>query len=158
MSIQPYEARSFRFIEMLTIGPSRTGIIWRMKLYGIAHRGELPRRELLESAKRIAANQLRKETVNNYKVGFIGAHDGSKASFVFVDFWGNENELFHRVFISRCNDPSELRPAENSDPSVCVWDLRLQAFERETWIKHILCKADAPDFDGYLAERLNEKA
>jgi len=26
------------------------------------------------------------------------------AAFVFIDFWGNENELFHRVFISREND------------------------------------------------------
>ena len=152
MSIQPYEARSFRFIEILAIDD------WRMKLYGIAHDRSLPRRELLESAKKIAADQLRKETVNNYKVGFIGAHDGNKASFVFVDFWGNENELFHRVFISRSNDPNELTPARDSDSSVCVWDLRLQSFERDAWITHVLRKADAPDFNGYLAARLNEQA
>src|SRR5438128_11357060 len=119
-AFQPYEPRSFRFIELLAIGPSspqdesvrladRTGVpsrtagVWRMKLYGIAYRRELPRRELLEAAKRIAAQTSAKEIANNYKVGFVGAHDGHNASFVFVDFWGNENELFHRVFLSRDN-------------------------------------------------------
>jgi hypothetical protein len=150
--MQRYKERSFRFVELLSIHD------WRMKLYGIAWQGELPRPELLEAAKCIAAETLAKETANNYKVGFVGAHDGRNASFVFVDFWGNENELFHRVFLSRSNDPSALTTAKSSDSSVCVWDLRLQSFEREAWIKHILRKANAPDFDGYLAERLNEDA
>jgi hypothetical protein len=150
--MEPYAPRSFRFIELLTFGD------WKMKFYGIAWRGELPRRELLEAAKRVAADVLAKETANNYEVGFIGAHDGRGACFVFVDFWGNENELFHRVYLSRLSEPQKLTPSEKSDSSVCVWDLRLQAFEREAWIKHILCKPDAPDFDGYLNERLNENA
>ena len=152
--MEPYAARSFRFIELLSIGPSRTGITWRMKLYGIAWKGELPRPELLEAAKRVAAELLATETANNYKVGFIGAHDGRGACFVFVDFWGNENELFHRVFLSRLNEPQKLAPRKESDSSVCVWDLRLQSFEREAWIKHVLKKPRAPDFEGYLAERL----
>ena len=150
--MEPYQFRSFRFIELLTFGD------WRLKLYGIAHRGDLPRPELLEAAKRVAADVLVKETADNYKVGFIGAHDGRGACFVFVDFWGNENELFHRVFLSRLNEPEKLAPAKPADSSVCVWDLRLQSFEREAWIKHVLRRANAPDFDGYLAERLNETA
>jgi hypothetical protein len=150
--VEPYEARSFQFIDLIAVGD------WRMKLYGIAWHREAPRPELVETAKTIAADRLASETSPNYKVGFIGVHDGRDACFVFVDFWGNENELFHRVFLSRDNDPATLSPAAPADSSVCVWDLRLQAFEREAWIKHILRKADAPDFDGYLAERLNEQA
>jgi hypothetical protein len=69
---------------------------------------------------------------------------------------GNENELFHRVFLSRSGDPNALIPAKSSDSSVCVWDLRLQSFEREAWIRHILCKAITPDFQAYLDERLND--
>src|SRR6266852_4886406 len=117
--MQAYAPRAFRFIELLTVGPSsprdesvrladRSGGIWRMKLYGIACGGELPRAGLLAAAKKIAREQLSKETVNNYGAGFIGVHDGRDAAFVFVDFWGNENELFHRVFLSRDNDPEKL--------------------------------------------------
>src|SRR5437588_10042749 len=156
--MQPYAPRSFHFIELLSIGPSRTGTTWRMKLYGIACDRELPRESLLRVARKIAEDQLAKETVNNYGVGFIGVHDGRNAAFVFVDFWGNENELFHRVFLSRNNDPERLAPAEAVDSSVCVWDLHLQSFERAAWIKHVLRKPDAPDFNGYLAENLSEDA
>jgi hypothetical protein len=150
--MEAYEARAFRFIELLTIGD------WRMKLYGIAWRRELPRAQLLEAAKRIAAEELHNAAPNNYKVGFIGAHDGRNACFVFIDYWGNENELFHRVFLSRSGDPDALAPAKSADSSVCVWDLRLQSFEREAWINHVLRKANAPDFRAYLDERFNEKA
>jgi hypothetical protein len=129
-----------------------------MKLYGIAWRRELPRAHLLEAAKRIAAEVLEKTVPNNYKVGFSGAHDGRKACLVFVDYWGHENELFHHVFLPRSNGPDTLASATSSDLSVCVWDLHLQLFERAAWIKYILRKANAPDFPGYLAERLNEKA
>ena len=129
-----------------------------MKLYGIAWRRESPRLELLEAAKRIATEELRHAVPNNYKVGFVAAHDGKNACVVFVDYWGNENELFHRVFLSRSSDPNALIPANDSDSSVCVWDLRLQSFEREAWIKHVLRKAGWPDFLGYLNERLNDVA
>jgi hypothetical protein len=149
--MEAYEPRAFRFIELLALGD------WRMKLYGIAWRRELPRAHLLEAAKRIAVEVLRNAGPNNYKVGFIGAHDGRNACLVFVDYWGNEDELFHRVFLSRSKDPDALAPAKDSDLSVCVWDLHLQSFESAAWIKYILRKANAPDFDGYLGERLNEK-
>jgi hypothetical protein len=75
---------------------------------------------------------------------------------VFVDYWGNEDELFHRVFLSRSGDPNARIPAKSSDSSVRVWDLRLQSFEREAWAKHVLCQASAPDFQAYLEERLND--
>ncbi len=56
--MQPYKARSFRFIELLRVGPSRTDTIWRMKLYGIACRRELPRAALLRAARRIAEEPI----------------------------------------------------------------------------------------------------
>jgi len=150
--MEAYEPRSFRFIELLTIDD------WRMKLYGIAWRQELPRPELLEAAKRLAEEELGHAAPNNYKVGFVAAHDGQNSCVVFVDYWVNENALFHHVFLSRSSDPNSLVLARTSDSSVCVWDLRLQAFERGAWIKHVLRKTGAPDFRAYLAEQLNEES
>lgn len=147
--MEPYQPRAFRFIELCLFGN------WQMKLYGIAWDREFPRTELLAAAKKIAASELRKFEPNDFYLGFIGAHDGRDAAFVFVDFWRNENELFHRVFLSRGGDLAHLAPARDADPSVCVWDLALQSFEREAWIKHVLTKPNSPDFAGYLNERLN---
>lgn len=142
--MESYEARAFRFVELCAFGD------WRMKLYGIAWHRELPRAGLLEAAKRIASEELKNFAQNEYHLGFIGAHDGRDAAFVFVDFWRNENKLFDRFFLSRGDDADRLAPAKDSDSSVCVWDLALQLFERAAWIKHVLMKPDAPDFDAYL--------
>jgi len=106
--VETYEPRSFRFIELITIGD------WQLK------------------------------------------NDGKNACVVFGDYWGNENELFHHVFLCRSSDPDAFIPAKDSDSSVCVWDLRLQSFEREAWIKRVLCEGNAPHFQAYLDERLND--
>jgi hypothetical protein len=149
--MEPYQPRAFRFMELCRFGK------WRMKLYGITCDDEFPRTELLATAKKIAAIELAKFEPNDFYLGFIGAHDGRNAAFIFVDFWGNENELFHRVFLSRGDKFADLSPAGDSDPFVCVWDLAMQSFERAAWIKHVLLKADAPDFAGYLSDRLNSE-
>jgi hypothetical protein len=52
MSIQSYAPRALRFVELFSIDD------WRMKLYGIAWKGDLPRPEVLDAAKRIAAEVL----------------------------------------------------------------------------------------------------
>jgi hypothetical protein len=98
--MHPYRARSFRFIALISIDD------WRMKLYGIASSGELPRPELIEAAKQIAADQLAKEKSPNYKVGFIGVHDGRDGCFVFVDFWGTKTSCF----IARFFRAATIRP------------------------------------------------
>jgi hypothetical protein len=100
---------------------------WRMKLYGITCDGEFPRTELLAAAKKIAAIELAKFEPNDFHLGFL----------------------------SRGDKFADLSPAGDSDPSVCVWDLALQSFERAAWNKHALLKADAPDFAGYLSDRMN---
>src|SRR3982751_3718810 len=103
--MQTYQPRAVRFIELLSIGS------WRMKLYGIACRAEFPRPELVTAARAVAARQLSSETQNYHGLGFVCAHDGRSVCFVFVDFWGNENELFHRLFLSPAEDPQRLRAA-----------------------------------------------
>ena len=84
--MEPYQPPAFRFIELCRFGK------WKMKLYGIAGQSEFPRTKLLAAAKKIAATQLAKFEPNDFYLGFIGVHDGRNAAFIFVDFWGNENE------------------------------------------------------------------
>jgi hypothetical protein len=53
---------------------------------------------------------------------------------------------------------TEPYAARSADSSICLWDLHLQSFARAAWVKHVLSKADSPEFDGYLAERLRQDA
>jgi hypothetical protein len=36
----------------------------------------------------------------SYHLGFLGVHDGRTSNFVFLDYWAEENELHHHVFVS----------------------------------------------------------
>ncbi|HSF81772.1 MAG TPA: hypothetical protein VLA49_11090 [Anaerolineales bacterium] len=40
--------------------------------------------------------------------------------------------------------------------TACVWDLRLMAFERQSWLETVLANPSGPDLEAYLACRLNE--
>ena len=41
-------------------------------------------------------------------VGFLGVHDGRTSNFVFLDFWADENELHHHVFVSPIALPDQF--------------------------------------------------
>jgi hypothetical protein len=39
--------------------------------------------------------------------------------------------------------------------SACVWDLRVQAFERDAWVEEVLQNVSGAGVEGYMARRLN---
>jgi hypothetical protein len=146
--IEPYHRRPIRFLELWE--PEG----WRIKIYGIAYNRDLPRPELVAAAKRHAALHLESDR-NHYHVGFLGVHDGRGANYVFFDYWADENELHHHVYISPSDNPEHLKSAGPNDPSVCVWDLQVQAFERQAWIEGVLANPAGPDLDHYVECRLD---
>lgn len=129
-----------------------------MKVYGIAYEKDQPTAELIAAAKGVATQRLRQapHALTHYSIGFLGVHEGRTSNFVFVDWWANENELHHHVYVSPTNAPKNLEYMTPTGLTACVWDLRVMAFEREAWVEHVLKKANAPDFKGYLEQRLNE--
>jgi hypothetical protein len=149
---EPYQPRPIRFLE---IWPESG---WRLKVYGLAYQRPLPRPELIEAAKNIAHARLLEipATLNHYRVGFLGIHDGRGANFVFVDFWANENELHHHVYVSPTDRPGQLEYVTPTGLTACVWDLRVMCFERQAWFEAVLTNAAGPDLEKYLACRLNE--
>jgi len=153
MLSEPYEARSVRFLEEWP----HEG--WRLKVYGIAYRRERPRPELVETAKRLARVRLPRPATEGgrYGVGFVGVHEGRGSNFVFIDWWADENELHHHVYAAASDELESLRYVTPTGLSACVWDLRVQAYEREAWLEEVLKNPRGPDLEGYLARRLNEE-
>jgi hypothetical protein len=100
----PYESRPIRFIELWRHGD------WKLKVYGIAYGRATPRPELIEAVKQVAADRLvtLAQSVRHYSVGFLGIHDGRTSNFVFVDWWADENELHHHVYVSPTDEPKRL--------------------------------------------------
>ena len=152
---EAYEERPIRFLELW----AEAG--WRVKVYGIAYRRAAPRAELLEAARRVARERLfalAPDKGGRYGVGFVGAHDGRGVNFVFVDWWADENELHHHVYVSPPERPAELQETTATGLIACVWDLRVLAFEREAWLAEVLRNPSGPDLEGYLSRCLNENA
>jgi hypothetical protein len=149
---EPYEPRPIRFLELWQPVP------WRLKVYGIAYRRGQPRAALVDAAKRAAGERLATipATVNHYLLGYLGIHDGRTANFVFLDYWANENELYHHVYVSPTDEPARLEYVTPTGLTACVWDLRLIAFERQSWLENVLQNPRGPDPEAYLQRHLNE--
>jgi hypothetical protein len=149
---EPYATRPIRFLELW----QEPG--WRLKVYGIAYGRQQPRQDLVEAAKTVIQPRLRQsaDDGNHYGVGFVGVHDGRGANFVFFDYWADENELHHHVYVSPSERPEQLEYVTPTGLSACVWDLRVICFERQAWIDTVLANPAGPDVEAYLACRLSE--
>ena len=151
--IEPYAPRPIRSLgQWAEVG-------MRLKVHGIAYRLEQPRAEVIEMAHDLVRRELPQLIAgqNHYGVGFVGIHDGRGALFVFIDFWADENELHHHVYVAPKDQPAQLEYKTPSGLIACVWDLAVIGFERQAWIDCVLANPHGPDLEGYLARRLNEE-
>ena len=148
---EPYAPRPVRFLAEWAFDG------WRLKVYGITYRRERPRAELIETARRLAQESLPAAlTGGNYGVGYVGVHDGRGANFIFVDWWADENELHHRVFAAPSGELINIPEITATGLSVCVWDLRVQCFEREAWLETVLRNPRESSLEDYMRRLLNE--
>lgn len=147
---EPYAPRPVRFLELWEDDG------WRLKVYGLAYQRPAIRPELVPLAKDLAQARLRTSAADtaHYRVGFLGIHDGRGAVFVFVDFWADENELHHHVYVAPSREPVRFEYRTPSGLAACVWDLKVLAFEREAWVAAVLANPAGPDVERYLAARL----
>lgn len=126
---------------------------WRLKAYTISPAGVEPAQELIEAARALAEDRIAESAGSgeNYRVGYVGVHAGKTGNFVFIDWWSNENEVYHHVYASSAEQPTDFQYLTPTGASACVWDLQLIWFEREAWVASILSRPEAPDIDAYLA-------
>ncbi len=129
---------------------------WRLKLYGIAYRGDGPRPEVVAAANEVARSALPQPpaTADRYGVGFLIIHDGRAGCWCLLDWWGNEDILFHRLFAAPSERPREFKPVTN-EVTACVWEIAVWNFERQAWVDTILANPAGPNLDCYLEVQLN---
>lgn len=147
-----YEPRPIRFLGLWKIEK------WQMKAYGIAFQREKPQPKLIAAAKEIARDRLSQvsATLEHYRVGFIGIHEGKTANFVFVDWWADENELHNHVYVSSPDDPVNYTYKTPMGMLGYVWNLRIMFHERQAWINTVLKNETGADIEAYLEQTLNE--
>src|SRR5262245_4890647 len=131
---------------------------WRLKLYGIGGKEPDVSSVLVERAKTIAAQSLPAPAVTaaRYGVGFVIVHEAHAFNTVVVDWWEKVNELRHHVFRAASDKSGPFDEITSSGEAVCVWELRVQAFEREAWLRCVLEHPEGPDLETYLGVGLSE--
>ena len=82
--------------------------------------------------------------------------DGRGAIFSFVDFWADENELHHHVFVSPKEEVEKLEYKTPTGLTACVWDGALLAFERQAWVDTMLNNPNGPSLEKYLLTQMNQ--
>ncbi|WP_241546867.1 isochorismatase [Thiohalobacter thiocyanaticus] len=149
---EDYRTRPIRFLELWEIDE------WRLKVYGITYTEDVLDQTLVDAARQVTSERLRESALqtNHYAVGFVGIHQGKTGNFVFVDWWADENELHHHVYVSPSEDPSMLEYMTPSGLTACAWDLFLIGHERDAWVNHVLKQSEAPSLEDYLSDKLND--
>lgn len=148
---EKYQTRPVRFLELWQ------ALDWKIKVYGIAYRRALPGTQLLEAAKSMTHNHLLKlrNDCSHYNVGFLGVHEGRGANFIFFDYWADENELYHHVYVSPSDEPHQWDYVTPTGLTACVWDLSIQCFERQAWVETVLANPNGANLEAYLQRRMN---
>lgn len=150
--VEPYQKRPIRFLELW----EKDG--WHLKVYSIAYQMPLARPHVVERSKSILWEHLCDVSRDkpHYNTGFIGVNDGRGAIFSFVDFWADENELHHHVFVSPKDEVEKLEYKTPTGLTACVWDGALLAFERQAWVDTMLNNPDRPSIEQYLSTQMNQ--
>ena len=129
-------------------------------MYGITYTENPLDQTLVDAARQVTSERLKESAsrTNHYGVGFVGIHEGKTGNFVFVDWWADENELHHHVYVSPSANPSKLEYKTPTGLAACAWDLFLISHERDAWVNYVLKQSESPDLEGYLGAQLNDNA
>lgn len=88
-------------------------------------------------------------SVGRPDLGFSILHQGLSGDYVVLSWWDRENELPTRIYV---REGGEWRPAQAGE-SFCIWDIQIIGFERDAYVKTILCPTGASRKD-YLDAHL----
>lgn len=154
LSDYTYEPRPVRFL-----GVAVTGAGWRIKHYSItaAGMGGTVPAAAAQAAWRTAeaALPLPPDTGGDrHGIAVLTMHMGLEGFWVLVDWWAHGDILMHRHFRAPVNEPETLCDVAAGGFGPCVWELAVQAHERDAWLRHVLANPAGPDLRAYLADGL----
>jgi hypothetical protein len=142
-----YRPRTFSFLG------SRSCDRWRVKINVITVSGtESDHRDIVEAAWGTSASVLRQlpETDIDTNVAFLTIHVGMAGIWLLIDRWEDGDILRHHHFRAALDDPTGFADVSSDHYGPCVWELAVQAFERQAWIDHVLANPAGPDIETYL--------
>lgn len=137
-----FKPRPTRFVEISVING------WRLKRYQIAVDSAPISDMVTDAVDAVLVKHLPQSTVGDVTVGFLIVHHGAESIWVLADLW--MGDIVHQhTFSAPLDDPENLESVQAGGPTACVWELPIHAFERDSFVKHVLDPQDGPDTDAY---------
>ncbi len=151
-----YEKRPIEFL-----GTGQGPGDWHVKAYSITVAGDcafLPA-GAVEAARRMATAILIEPSAlaDSHGVAILTMHLGLQGFWVLLDWWAHGDSLMHRHFRAPVEEPAALTDVSAEGFGPCVWELAVQAYEREAWLRHVLLRTETPDLGGYLGDGLSAR-
>lgn len=88
-------------------------------------------------------------------VAHLTVHLGTAGVWLLLDWWSEGDILMHRHFHASLDDPTRFNDVAPHHLGPCVWELAVQAHERDAWLRHVLANPKGPDIGAYLQDGLN---
>lgn len=145
----PYSPRPIQMHRLLHLRG------WTLKLYGISHGQPSVDADLLTAAATAAEVSLPPVTqAAVFGFGFVIAHHGQHAQWALVDWWQEGGVLAQQLLSRPIGDRAPLAPT-TGHLMACVWEMSVQGFERDAWVRYVLSQPSRPDVDAYLGTSLS---
>ncbi len=145
--ITVYRDRSIDFIETLTI----RGVT--IKLYTISFHEVFTASRTLVAARKALPDWLKlmeDSDLMTHKNAFVIVHEANEGVIILFNWWTGENMIETKLFFASEDQPDKIESSLfKSKQLVCIWELEVFYHERKAWIRHILSKPMAPNYQAY---------
>jgi hypothetical protein len=136
----------------------RTSGRWRVKVSLITQQGTASQfSDVVEAAWTTGSSVLQgvPEAEIDTNVAFLTIHVGLAAVWLLVDRWEDGDILRHHHFRAPLKEPTRFTDVSSDHYGPCVWELAVQAHERQAWLTHVLANSNGADIEAYLTVGLS---
>ena len=154
-----YKPRPIRFLELID-GRNHNAPDLRIKLYGVtAREGESkPGSEIIKAARTVAIDRLSAAQTaipeSSLCIGLACIHEALDGNYLMTAAWAYENVLLTQV--SQITVTPEIAVTDFSPHTpLCIWEIKIFAFERNAWIERVLKNPTPEGIESYLSYALN---
>lgn len=151
----PYKPRAIMFKESLYCNG------WNIKVYTITNQEEFKAKHIFQNIGRhvpVWIDQIENTTLPTYKQAFLIVHEAREGVWILLNWWTGGEMIETKVLFSSFETPEQITDSPYGTNSLlCVWELEVFAHERRAWIRHILSKANTPDYLAYTKDTLRKE-
>lgn len=127
-----------------------------VKVYTITNRAKFEANITFNACLKLLpkwANNIKNSSIATHRNAFLMVHEAREGTLILLSWFTGENMIETNIYYADFKNPAEVNESLYKEKQlVCIWELEIVWHERKAWIKHVLSKANNPDFKAYQKE------